>query len=64
MNSEITSKKIRYLEAVVSVRVIVSVQVPVSGGVVDVTQVKVDGSLTVLGADGSHSGITFRQLLG
>lgn len=42
-----------YLEAIVSIRIVVAVEVPVPGGVVNLPKVKVDALLTILGADSS-----------
>lgn len=42
------------LETIVSVGVVVTVQVPVPGGVVDLTQVEVHALLTVFGTDNSN----------
>lgn len=41
------------LEAIVSIRIVVAVEVPVPGGVVNLPKVKVDALLTILGADSS-----------
>lgn len=44
------------LEAIVSIRIVVAVEVPVPGGVVNLPKVKVDALLTILGADSSDLG--------
>lgn len=52
---EIQNWKTRaHLETIVSVGVVVTVQVPVPGGVVDLTQVEVHALLTVFGTDNSN----------
>ena len=43
-----------YLEAVVSVGVVVAVQVPISGGVINVAQIEVHALLTVFGGHSSN----------
>jgi hypothetical protein len=44
-----------YLEAIVSAGVVVAVQVPVPGGVINLTQVEVHALLAVLGGHSSDS---------